>query len=91
MVGLSNRDVGVRCVRGGQRAENGVDVCEYPVSSVDVVLRDVLPDLVEIGERIRMEGVAAYPLDRRRSLFSRRVLKASSPSIGLTRPVLRSS
>jgi hypothetical protein len=54
-------------------------------------LRDVFPDLVEICERIRMESVAAHPPDRRRSLFSRSALNASSPSIGFTRPLLRSS
>jgi hypothetical protein len=35
-----------------------VDVCENPVGSVDIVLRDVFPNLVEIGERIRMKSVA---------------------------------
>jgi hypothetical protein len=45
----------------------------------------------EIGERIRMENVAAHPPDRRRSLFSRSFLNASSPSIDFTRPFLRSS
>ena len=68
-----------------------MDVGENPVGGVDVVLRDVLPNLVEIRERIRMEGLAAHPPDRRRSLFSRSVLNASSPSIGLTRALLRSS
>jgi hypothetical protein len=66
-------------------------VGKNPVGGIDVVFRDVLPDFVEIYERIWMEGVAAHPPDRRRSLFSRSFLKASSPSIGLTRPVLRSS
>ena len=61
-----------------------MDVYENAVSSVDVVFRDVLPNLVEIGERIRMEGVADHPPDRRRSLFSRSFLNASSPSIGFT-------
>jgi hypothetical protein len=68
-----------------------MDVGENPVGGIDVVFRDVFPNLVEICERIRMEGVAAHPPDRRRSLFSRSFLKASSASIGLTRPVLRSS
>ncbi len=43
------------------------------------------------GERIGMESVPAHPLDRWRSFFSRSVLKASSPSIGFTRSLLRSS
>ena len=68
-----------------------MDVGENPVGGIDVVFRDVLPNLVEIGERIRMEGVAAHPSDRRRSLFSRSFLNAPSPSIGFTRPLLRSS
>lgn len=68
-----------------------LDVGEYPVGSVDVVLRDVVPNLVEVSERFGMERVAAHPAERRRSLFSRNRLKASSPSIGLTRPLLRSS
>ena len=71
--------------RDRQGAENGVDVCEYPVSSINVVLRDVLANLVEICKRIGMEDVAAHPPDRRRSLFSRSFLKASSPSIGRDR------
>ena len=68
-----------------------MDVGENPVGGIDVVFRDVFPNLVEICERIRMEGVAAHPPDRRRSLFSRSFLNASSPSIGFTRPLLRSS
>jgi hypothetical protein len=68
-----------------------MDVGEHPIGGIDVVLRDVFPNLVEIGERIRMKSVAAHPPDRRRSLFSRSVLNASSPSIGFTRPLLRSS
>jgi len=77
--------------RGSQGAEDSVDVGEYPISSIDVVVRDVLPNLVEICERIGMESVAAHPPNVRRSLFSRSVLNASSPSIGFTRPLLRSS
>ena len=42
-------------------------------------------------ERVRVEDVAAHSIDRWRSLFSRNRPKASSPSIGLTRPLLRSS
>jgi hypothetical protein len=68
-----------------------VDVCEYAVSGVDVIWRNLFPNLVEIGERIRMEGVADHPPDLRRSLFSRSFVNASSPSIGFTRPLLRSS
>ena len=68
-----------------------MDVGENPVGGIEVVFRDVFPNLVEIGERIRMEGAADHPPDRRRSLFSRSVLNASSPSIGFTRPLLRSS
>src|SRR5437899_807981 len=77
--------------RGCQRAEDSVYVGEYAVSGVDVILRDVRPNLVELGERIGMKSVAAHPPDRRRSLFSRSFLKASSPSIGFTLPLLRSS
>jgi hypothetical protein len=68
-----------------------MDVGEYTVGGIDVVLRDVFPNLVEICERIGMESVAAHPPDRRRSLFSRSFLNASSPSIGFTRPLLSSS
>lgn len=68
-----------------------MDVGENPVGGIDVVIRDVFPNLVEICERIRMEGVAAHPRDSRRSPFSRSFLNASSPSIGFTRPLLRSS
>ena len=68
-----------------------MDVGEYPVGGVNVVFRDLLPDFVEIRERFRMESVAAHPAERRCSLLSRNRLNASSPSIGLTRPLLRSS
>ena len=77
--------------RSRERREGRTDVRKNPVGGLDVVLRDVFPNLVEIGERIRMEGVAAHPPDRRRSLFSRSFLNASSPSIGFTRPLFRSS
>lgn len=49
------------------------------------------PNLVEICERLGMESVAAHPPERRRSLFSRIRLKASSPLIAFTQPLLRSS
>jgi hypothetical protein len=78
-----------RCPR--ERGERRVDIGENSVGGIDVVFRDLFPDLVEICERVRMEGVAAHPPDRRRSLFSRSLPKASSPSIGVTRPLLRSS
>ena len=68
--------------RGHQRPEDGVDICEYLVSGVDVALSDVLPDLVEICERLAMENIAAHQPERRRSLFSRSFVKACSPSIG---------
>jgi hypothetical protein len=56
-----------------------MDVGESSVGGINVVLRDVFPSLVEMCERIGMgmEGVAAHPPDRRRSLFSRSVLNAS--------------
>src|SRR5436190_6447905 len=68
-----------------------MDVGENPVGGIDDVFRDVFPNLVEICESIRMEGVGGHPPDRRRSLFSRSFLNASSPSIGFTRLLLRSS
>jgi hypothetical protein len=74
-----------------QGAEDGVDVCEDSVGSVNGVCGDVFPNLVEICERIGVESVGADPPERRRSLFSRNFLKARSPSIGLARPLLRSS
>ena len=42
------------------------------------------------GRRRRVKR-GTHPSDRRRSLFSRSFLKASSPSIGFTRLLLRSS
>jgi hypothetical protein len=68
-----------------------MDIGKNSVGGVDVVLRDVLPNLVDICERVRMEVVAAHPPDRRRSLFSRSFLNASSPPISFTPPLLRSS
>ncbi len=44
------------CGEAVERTEDGVDVGEYPVSGVDIVLRDVFPNLVEIVQRIRMEA-----------------------------------
>src|SRR6266508_1827396 len=67
-----------------------MDVRDNPVGRIDVLVRDVLPNLVEIGERIGMErsrSSARSPT----SLLSRSFLNASSPSIGFTRPLLRSS
>ncbi|MEX1127126.1 MAG: hypothetical protein WD227_05435 [Vicinamibacterales bacterium] len=40
----------------GERGEGRMDVGENPVGGINVVLRDVFPDLTEIGERIRMEA-----------------------------------
>ena len=68
-----------------------MDVGEEPVGSLDVVFRDVFPNPLEVCECSRVERVAAHPPERRRSLFCRSRLNASSPSMGLTRPLLRSS
>jgi hypothetical protein len=61
----------------GQVAEDGVDVCQYSVGSVEVVLRDVLTNFIETCERSGTESVAAHPPERRRWLFSRSFLNAS--------------
>jgi hypothetical protein len=36
-----------------------MDVGKNPVGGIDVVFRDVFPNLVEICERIRMKGLVA--------------------------------
>src|SRR5260370_33078650 len=77
--------------RSRERREGRTDVRKNPVGGLDVVLRDVFPNLVEIGERIRMEGVPAHPPDRRRWLFWRSFLNASSPSPSFIRPLLSAS
>ena len=88
-----------RVVRSGRRCPICGDAASPPRatatsrtrSSAATVFGDVFPDVGEVRKRFRMEDVAAHPSARRRSLVSRNRLNASSPSIGSTRPVLRSS
>ena len=87
--------MGPRRSGGGRRSDQREPIGSVPARTASAasgtVLRDVFPNLVEIGERIGMKSVAAHPPDRRRWLFSRSFLNASWPSIGFTRPLLRSS
>ncbi len=76
---------------GNERAEGGEDVVDYAVGSVDVVFGDVFLNLVNVGERFGMEGVTVHASERRCALFSRSRRNASSPSIGFTRSLFRSS
>ena len=63
------------------------------VGRVRVILRDVTADLVEISEGFRMERVPAAYAERLPCawVFTFRREKASSPSIGFTPPLFRSS
>ena len=48
-------------VRGRDEGAEGVeDFCSHAVSSVKVSFGDVFPQLVKVGERLRMESAAAH-------------------------------
>ena len=68
-----------------------VDFFRRPIGSVQAVASDVFPDLVKIGVRFWVENKFAHEPARRSLLFNRSLAKASSPSTGFTRPLLRSS
>ena len=76
------------------KATNGVqNFRDHPVSCVRVFLGNVVAYLVEIRESVRMKRVATAYVDRLRRawVFAFRRAKASSPSIGFTVPLFRSS
>ncbi len=77
--------------RSGERSQSGKDIGDDTVGGVYVAVRNVFPNFSDIGERFGMESVTAHAPERRCALFSRSLRNASSPSIGFTRPLLRSS
>lgn len=56
----------------GECAKGVEDLVDYPVRSVDVVLGDGFPSLVDVREGFRMESVTAQVSERLCSLFSRK-------------------
>jgi len=63
----------------------------YPVGGVPVVLCNVATNVeVDLGFRVKRVSAHAGRL-RSASVFARRRAKASSPSMGFTLPLLRSS
>lgn len=76
--------------RPGECTEGVEDLAEA-VGSVDAVFSDVFSNLVDVREGFRVESVTAHAPERRCVLFSRSRWNASSPLIGFTRPLLRSS
>lgn len=78
-------------LRERDQCSNGfLDFLENAVGSGGIVSGDIFPNLGKVCERARMENKCAHA--RRRSwLFWRRRAKASSPSMGATRPLLMSS
>jgi len=88
------REIGPVMAYVGKRYEGlnrFVDFFSGTVRSVQVVSRDVFPDFVKIREGLRVENKFAHEPERRSLLFCRSFAKASSPSRGFTRPLLRSS
>ena len=79
-------------MEGNKTADNIENIRYRPIGGVNIVLGYLIPNLIEVGKRFRVESVPAHagPV-RRSSLFSRRRAKASSPSMGFTRPLFRSS
>ena len=77
-----------------READEGVnrlmDFHENPVRSVHIVGGNELPNFFKVCERGRVKDKTAHER-RRSSLLVRSRLKASSPSMGLTRPLLISS
>ena len=68
-----------------------VDFFPGSVGCVQVVSSDIFPDFVKIRDGVRVENKSAHEPARRSLLFCRSLAKASSPSTGFTRPLLRSS
>ena len=67
-----------------------MDFFQYAVSGDWIVGGNEFPDFLQVCDRIWMKNKAIYE-PRRFFLLLRRVSKAASPSIGLTRPLLISS
>src|SRR5580704_752896 len=69
-----------------------VNLISYAVGGVDTVLRDKLPQIVNVDISLGMKLKAAHAwLLRRASLFAFSRAKASSPGMSLTLPLLMSS
>lgn len=85
----------VALVRELSEDADGIEnLCGYPVCRVGDIVGYVFPDFADIFVRFWVERMAAHA-ERRRlrwtSVFSIRRRKASSPSMGVTIPLSRSS
>ncbi len=81
-------------IRKMHEPANGIKYFEHnPVGSVRIFACNVIAYIDEVGERIWVERVAAAYAAPLRSawVFAFRREKASSPSIGFTPPLFRSS
>jgi hypothetical protein len=60
---------------------------------VEIIVGDEIPNLIKVPRRFRMEVVAAHEPygDRRLALFSRKRAMTSSPGMGFTLPLSKSS
>jgi hypothetical protein len=90
------REVGTAVAYVGKRDERldrFIDFFTHAIGSVEVIGGDLFPDFFQIFIRLWVEDESAHGRARRASLLllRRRLAKASSPSTGLTRPLLRSS
>jgi len=65
----------------------------HPVGSVKIILSNEIPNLIEIDGGFRVEIVSAHEpgCERRATLFSRKRAITSSPVIGFTLPLFKSS
>lgn len=84
-----------------QLIEGGQNTCNRPVGSVEAVPGNELPNLVKIEGGFRVEIVTGHlprlvarlePVrERRAALFSRKRAMTSSPGMGFTLPLFKSS
>lgn len=78
-----------KCNQPANRAE---DFVNYNIGRVGTLLRDVISNVVEISEGFRVKSITAQAvLLRCASVFAFKREKASSPSMGCTRPDFISS
>lgn len=75
-----------------KRAHLFEELCDDSIGGVNAVGSDELPNLIQIEQRVRMKSEAgqAVPV-RRLALFAWKCRSASSPLIGWTLPLDRSS
>src|SRR6266496_2601169 len=80
-----------------QLIEGGQNICNHTVGGVEVGLANEFPNLVKIEGGLRVEIVTGHlprlepGWERRAALFSRKRVITSSPGIGFTLPLFKSS